>query len=144
MKEVLSSLELLFVKRDRHEWPVSLATLIVVLMTVESIQYHAAKLPYHISDVTQMKQEDSIIIHDEAVKSLLNFYAACFPECHAKLKPGWDGITPEDKFIQSVQEAISSTTQSGYLESKATAVRAGDNMEFFFDRLVARLLLLEV
>jgi hypothetical protein len=148
MKEVLSSLEVLFVKRDSREWPVSLATLIVILMTVESIQYHAAKIPYHDSydsGVSHAKQENDNIMDDEGVKSLLNFYSACFPGCHARLSADWHGegefgITPEDKFVQSVRDAI--RTAMPYLESKATAERAGDDMGFFFDRLAARLLVL--
>jgi hypothetical protein len=148
MKELLSSLEVLFVKRDSREWPVSLATLLVVLMTVESIQYHAAKIPYHDSygtSVSHTKQENDNIMDDEGVKSLLNFYSACFPGCHARLSADWHGegefgITPEDKFVQSVRDAIKTATP--YLESKATAERIGDDMGFFFDRLAARLLVL--
>jgi hypothetical protein len=151
MKEVLSSLEMLLLKRDCHEWPIGIATLIVVLMTVESIQYHAAKIPYHNSydsRVPHSKQENDNKIDEEGVKSLLNFYSACFPACHARLSADWQGegapgTTPEDKFVQSVREAIRRATTDGYLASKATAERIGDDMEFYFDRLAARLLVLK-
>jgi len=151
MKEVLSSLELLFLNRECHEWPVGLATLLVVLMTVESIQYHAAKLPYHNSydsGVPHSKQENDNKIDDEGVKSLLNFYLACFQGSHNRLNSDWQGegilgITPEDKFVQSVRDAVSRATPNGYLESKSSAERVDDDMGFFFDRLAARLLVLK-
>ncbi|CAI6341832.1 unnamed protein product [Periconia digitata] len=157
MKEVLLSLEQLLVHRDPKEWPIALATLIVVLITVESIQYHAAKLPYHYSydSLTSRSQlESESRVDDEgAVKSLLGFYAVCFSSCHTKLHERWDagrtmgdaghGATPGDKFIESVREAIrKAASEDDYLVRKAGAQRAGDDMRYFFDRLAARLLVL--
>ncbi|KAF1949367.1 hypothetical protein CC80DRAFT_520587 [Byssothecium circinans] len=159
MKEVLSSLEHLFLNREPHEWPIALATLLVVLITVESIQYHAAKLPYHQSydaGPSQSRQENDSKGDDEEVKKLLAFYSACFSSCHARLKPDWKGdaaqsrgmggagISPEDKFVDNVREAIvrAEDEQGGYLVKKADGERVGDDMAFFFDRLAARVLVL--
>lgn len=153
MKEVLLILEQLFLTRECQEWPVALAALIVVVMTVESIQYHAAKLPYHHSydeaTPSSKLQQDSKV-DDDAVKSLLAFYSACFPGCHARLHPDWEGEAPfgasaEDKFIQGVREAMKKARSDGYLERKAgEAMRSGDDMGFYFDRYVARLLVMKL
>jgi hypothetical protein len=152
MKEVLSSLEQLLLNRDSDDWPMSLAVLIVVLMTVESIHYHAAKVPYHSSfDVPKSASlEEGHDVNDESVKTLLAFYAACFAGCHARLRPDWDGeatlphraSSPEDIFVESVRESIKKASDAAYLSRKATEPRQGDDMSYFFDRLVARLLLL--
>jgi hypothetical protein len=151
MKEVLSSLEQLLLNRDSEDWPMALAVLITVLMTIESIHYHAAKLPYHNSFDTPRSSAlvDSHNVDDEGVKTLLAFYTACFSGCHARLRPDWEGEAtqpqknsrPEDVFVESVRGCIKSANEMKYLSHKATEIRQGDNMEYFFDRLVARLLL---
>jgi hypothetical protein len=152
MKEVLSSLEQLLLNRDCDNWPISLAVLIVVLMTIESIHYHAAKVPYHSSydKPKTANTEEGYDVNDESVKTLLAFYTACFIGCHARLRPDWDGeattqrtSTAEDSFVESVRESIKEASVDRYLARKATESRHGDDMGYFFDRLVARLLLLK-
>jgi hypothetical protein len=152
MKEVLSSLEQLLLNRDSEDWPMSLAILIVVLMTIESIHYHAAKVPYHGSYDTPKpaNAEEGHDVNDESVKALLAFYTACFIGCHARLRPDWDGeatsqrtSSAEDGFVESVRESIKEASADRYLARKATESRQGDDMGYFFDRLVARLLLLK-
>jgi hypothetical protein len=155
MESVLSTLEVLFLSRDGEQWPLALATLLVVLMTIESIHYHAAKLPYHDAyDSTRPTTTitDGLEGDDSAVHTLLEFYKACFAACHTRLRPDWEGelkITPErsspaDQFVKSIREAISNASPGGYLEQKVSERRVDDeDMGFFFDRLVARLLLLE-
>ncbi|KAF2474600.1 uncharacterized protein BDR25DRAFT_301288 [Lindgomyces ingoldianus] len=168
MKDVLFRLEQLFLNRECHEWPVALAVLIIVLMTIESIQYHAAKLPYHHKYDTkptsgQKAEEMERKVDEQGIKSLFSFYTACFSGCHARLRPDWEGeagpstenpnpgfspnnqspdLKSEDKFIESVREAVKRASQAGYLAIKANEEREGEDMVFFFDRLVARLLLL--
>jgi hypothetical protein len=156
MKEVLSSLEQLLLNKEIDEWPVSLAVLITVLMTIESIHYHAAKLPYHNDyDTTRpSNSEDYLREDDHGVEALLAFYSACYSGCHARLRPDWEGETtsvfrngknhtsPEDTFIENLREAIRNANHGGYLVKKANQKRENDDMEYFFDRLVARLLLL--
>ncbi|KAF2255398.1 hypothetical protein BU26DRAFT_155323 [Trematosphaeria pertusa] len=160
MKEVLLSLEQLVLNRECHEWPFALATLIVVLMTVESIQYHAAKRPYHDvygSGVSRSKLEQDSQVDDEGVESLLKFYSACYPGCHARLNPEWQGessshssslnastMNPEDRFVENVREAAKRASPGGYLDRKASEEkRVDEDMGFFFDRLVARLLVMK-
>jgi hypothetical protein len=152
MKDVLSSLEQMLLNHDHHEWPIVLATLMTVLMTIESIHYHAAKLPYHhsLNCARPSNAEEDLRLDDDGVKTLLAFYGACFTDCHARLRPDWEGetrrasstATPEDMFIESVRDGIRKASAVGYLSRKATEVRQEDDMGYFFDRLVARLLLL--
>lgn len=151
MKDVLSSLEALLLGRLPEDWPVVLAILLTVLMTVESIHYHAAKMPYHssygpphCSDPDEDRGAD-----DDGVKTLLAFYSACFAGYHARLRPDWEGeaqraYLAEDVFVESVRDVVRRANDVGYLARKAEEKRRGNDMEFFFDRLVARLLLLEV
>jgi hypothetical protein len=154
MKEVLPSLEQLLLNRECDDWPMTLATIITVLMTMESVHYHAAKLPYHGSfhSARSTNIEDPAQINEEGIRNLLAFYNTCFHGCHARLKPDWEGelsasqkgLSPEDIFVQGVRKSISEASRSsgGYLSRKATTTpRQGDDMEYFFDRLVARLLL---
>lgn len=156
MKEVLSSLEQILLNRECDEWPIALAILITVLMTVESIHYHAAKLPYHYNYDTPRASnpEEDLRVDEEGVKSLLAFYSACFSGCHARLRPDWEGevtpsmhagraLSPEDTFIESIREAMKLASSAGYLSKKANEKRQDDDMSFFFDRLVAHLLLLK-
>jgi hypothetical protein len=151
MKEVLSSLEQLLLNRDCEDWPMALAVIITVLMTIESIHYHAAKVPYHdsLDGLQPATLEQGADINKEGVKTLLAFYTACFAGCHARLRPDWEGepssstsgSSPEDAFVQSVRKGIAKASADKYLPRKATQTRQGGDMEFFFDRLVARLLL---
>ncbi|CAO2648909.1 Nn.00g098580.m01.CDS01 [Neocucurbitaria sp. VM-36] len=155
MKDVLSSLEQLLLNRECAEWPMALAVLITVLMTVESIHYHAAKLPYHydFNNTRTSNPEEDLKVDDEGVRTLLAFYSACFSGCHARLRPDWEGevvrpqrvgrTCPEDTFVENVREAIKKASGAGYLARKASEKREGDDMGFFFDRLAARLLLLK-
>ena len=183
MREILLSLQHLFLRREVSEWPVALATLIVLLMTVESIQYHSAKLPYHHASASasassssstsvstsptphahppshhphHQQQPHDFPADDDAVRQILEFYAACFSGCHTRLRPDWrgdveasveakraGGIPAEDKFVEEIRGAVRSATP-GYLMEKARAEREGEDMGFFFDRLVARLLVMGV
>jgi hypothetical protein len=156
MKDVLSSLEQLLLNKDIDEWPVALAVLITILMTIESIHYHAAKLPYHNDYKTKRPSnpEECLRDDDQGVKALLDFYSACFSGCHARLRPDWEGETTsafkngrafmssEDVFIENLRDAIRKANKAGYLVKKANEKRQHDDMGYFFDRLVARVLLL--
>lgn len=154
MREVLSSLEVLMLGRNEEDWPVTLAILVVVLMTVESIHYHSAKRPYHEAyDTTHSTvASDHVEGDDQAVAKLLTFYSACFSACHTRLRPDWEGEpgkaagreSAPDSFITSMREAVGKASPGGYLVRKAREKKTDDeDMGFYFDRLVARLLLLE-
>lgn len=151
MREVLSSLEQLLLNRDCDSWPMALAVMIVLLMTIESIHYHAAKLPYHNCFDAPAARDDGERqgADEESVRALLAFYLTCFAGCHARLSPSWEGeassskgnLSPEDTFVESVRKSIKKASSEGYISRKASETRQGDDMGFFFDRLVARLLL---
>lgn len=151
MRTVLSDLERLLFTRNEDDWPVALATLMVVLMTVESIHYHAAKLPYH--DASRPENADGGFEADDgAVDTLLASYKACFSACHTRLQPHWQGDLstaagkrdPADLFVGSVREAVGKEGVESYLAGKVQERFVDEeDMGFFFDRLVARLLLLE-
>lgn len=154
MKDVLSSFEQLLLNRDCSDWPMALAILMTILMTVESIHYHSAKLPYHhnYDPAPHSDLETDLKDDDEGVKALLTFYSACYSGCHARLQPGWEGeasqhtrqsLSAEDTFIESVRDAMRKANDAEYLSVKASGMREDDDMGFFFDRLVARLLLLK-
>ncbi|KAF2740403.1 hypothetical protein EJ04DRAFT_507936 [Polyplosphaeria fusca] len=161
MQDVLSNLEQLFLNRECAEWPLALAVLIIVLMTVESIHYHAAKLPFHhsydpVPARDRQTRDADMEIDEQGIKALFNFYSACFSGCHARLRPSWEGevarkesanlgmgLEAEDQFVESVREAVRKASPGGYLSKRAHGEREGEDMEFFFDRLVARLLLLK-
>lgn len=153
MRDVLSSLERLLLSRNADNWPLALATLMVVLMTIESIHYHAAKLPYHAAyDAHRPPTPPTgLDADDNALDTLFALYKACFSACHTRLRPRWEGElntpagrTARDQFVRSVREAVVNASPGGYLERKASETRFDDgDMGFYFDRLVARLLLLE-
>lgn len=154
MKEVLSALERIFLSRNGDHWPLALATLIVVLMTVESIHYHAAKLPYHdaYDGNRPATPVESFNTGDNAVDTILATYKECFSACHTRLHPNWEGDSntldgrgaQTDQFVKSVREAIAKPGVESYLQGKTDEKMVDDeDMGFFFDRLVAKLLLLE-
>lgn len=153
MKEVLSSLEILLVARDCDDWPAILATLLVVLMAVESIQYHSAKKPYHDSNAPpEAEAQDSKDLFEASAKTLLAFYMACFGGCHVRLKPDWEGeqepghgglaASAEEIFISCIRKAMRLAAGGGYLSNKVNDRKwDGQDMNFFFDRLIAHLLI---
>ncbi|KAF2810074.1 uncharacterized protein BDZ99DRAFT_442559 [Mytilinidion resinicola] len=157
MRDVLAQLERLALSRKCTEWPVVLATLVVLLMSVESIQYHAAKMPYHscydtnptpLRDRTKCQDMD-----EQGVEAILNFYKACYSGCHSRLREDWEGegssfeatreTKSEDRFVDSMRAAIRNSNSGGYLREKEKAsLEDVTDMNCFFDRLLAKLLLL--
>lgn len=151
MHSVLSSLELILLNHEPEEWPVALAILLVTLMTIESIHYHDAKLPYHHlydskSPPDHQAQARARELDDQNVDTLLNFYFTCYHESHTRLSCELNdkSSTGGDKFVECVREALMKLNGSRYLQKKAAEKRNQESMEYFFDRLVARLLVLKV
>ncbi|KAF2200757.1 hypothetical protein GQ43DRAFT_373095 [Delitschia confertaspora ATCC 74209] len=171
MQDTLSGLERLCLERKCDDWSVGLATLVAVLMAVESVQYHAAKVPYHAaySQETERETAGARMLDEQGVDALVSFYRACFGGCHSRLRDGLPSssscscssssfctstsssfsssspiVSPEDKFIDSVRETMGKARRSGYLGEKSRIEVQGDGKErdmgWFFDRLVARLL----
>lgn len=119
-------------------------------MVVEWIQYHATKRPYHgipaplIPQGLPHKQKRP----DEAVNNLLEFYTACSQSYHTLLRMGDEGnsapglaSSPDIIFIESIRGATRRAGDIGYLSRKAKASTEwdGGDMNFFFDRHIARL-----
>ncbi|KAK3060490.1 hypothetical protein LTS18_008440, partial [Coniosporium uncinatum] len=111
MKDCLCRLEAMSLSRQCRVWPVIFATFAVLLMTVETIQYHGAKEGYHAiyddhdggyraeydcqtasAPVPIMRPGRSVSedvmggTGDEEVDALLSFYKTCYSGCHSKLQ----------------------------------------------------------
>jgi hypothetical protein len=151
MREVLSSLEQLLLNRVCQDWPTALAVMIVLLGTVESVHYHAAKLPYHYLYDGARHDSDAItptrdqMVDDQGVGDIFKFYMACFSNCHSRLHEDvgpQEHAYPEDVFVDGVRKAVRWASSEGYLQKKATEERDSEDMAWFFDRLVAKFLLL--
>ena len=159
MKEVLTYLEEISFNWDCKLFPIVLSTFAVFLMAIESIQYHAAKESYHASyDPVSDRESEKVILDEndkEGVENLLNFYKACFGECHAKLHDGIVGFQhfataassnardPEKTvtYLKMLKSAIDKAKP--YLTRKKNAtLKSKDDMSFFFDRLLAKLFLI--
>lgn len=173
MTDILSRVEKVCLSRNCGEWETVLAVFLLLMMTVESVQYHAAKIAYHASfdlgpgfanleigsdgkiasegatSGIPFKGREGRELDEKGFETLRNFYRACFGGCHARLNEDWVGGngsgSAEDTFVDSIRETMKSARRSGYLERKAVEVEGGGeggDMRWFFDRLVARLLVL--
>jgi len=138
-------------------------------MAVESIQYHAAKVAYHAhygNGAAVVDQRDEHVerqaANERAVEALLSFYRACYAGCHVQLQTDEercdDGFAapppPPSPFVSFGQQqdptgfvANLKTAVLGaktYLEGKSrlTMISGSGDLGCFFDRLLARLLLL--
>lgn len=170
MKDVLSRLEILSFSRDNcQHFPIILSTFAVLFMTVETIQYHAAKESYHASyDSEAARALDKTHVdanEQEGVENLLNFYNACFGNCHANLHN--HNQTTYSKFaaaaartnvgggeadrertvayLQTIKDAVDRARH--YLVRKKDGGILGEglgkgDMSVYFDRLLAKLFLL--
>ncbi|KAF1815832.1 hypothetical protein P152DRAFT_455546 [Eremomyces bilateralis CBS 781.70] len=166
MDTTLKKMEPHLYSRDCEEWPLVLATFMVLLMTIESIQYHAAKEAYHAlfdrisadpgaPAFSAHTGPHSSKIDDKTAVCLLEQYSKCFQKCHKKLtmtapktlaSPSSVGSRADqeacDRFIDDLRSTIERCNP--YLEQRCELkVDRADNMSFFFDRLVAKLLLLK-
>lgn len=166
MKDVLARLEALAGESAQH-FPVILSTFAVLFMAVETIQYHAAKESYHASyDSESIRNREKIHVlanEEEGVENLLNFYSACFGNCHANLhersasgfqrfandaaKTGNGFESDKERtvaYLKTIKAAIDRARF--YLVAKKDGVGEqqglgkGD-MSVYFDRLLAKLFL---
>lgn len=182
MRDVLSRLERMALGRQCAQYPVVLATFGVLLMTVESVQYHAAKRAYHAPyDVDQSggggggggggcesverDSSEGRKLDEQGVEELLNFYRVCYGSCHSRFRSEDEEVTclvddlgavglgaaeqggasaeAGTRFLISLKEKIRKTRQY-LLEKKQKKMdgAAGEELNGFFDRLLARLFLL--
>jgi hypothetical protein len=168
MKDVLKELEFHCLSRKCDHFPLVISTFAVVFMAVESIQYHAAKDPYHASFSVGSRpihtggHDFAAFEESKGVDALLNFYKACFSGCHSDrllsvpnlLKENWAGASPATsssssssagfKFVAVLKHAVEQVKQYLVERSAVTvSTRGGADITDFFDRLLARLFLLE-
>ncbi|KAF2842764.1 hypothetical protein M501DRAFT_993526 [Patellaria atrata CBS 101060] len=157
MRDILSNLERLSLSRNCSQWPIVLSAFALVLMTIESVQYHAARVPYHClydgnapsaSEYSNVKRQAAVLeaVDEAGVDTLLNFYKLCYGECHARLTEDavemeFERPDPGHRFVASLKRDMQAC--GAYFEERAKVKVGGlEDMDLFFDRLVARLLLL--
>lgn len=152
MKDILTQLERLSLSRDCKNFEIILSTTALLLMTVESVQYHAAKEPYHASLTRPMHPMDFSgrtvpPLDDGAAEKLLHFYRICYSGCHERLQCDptydWDlsdNKSPPERFLDNLRKALGEARPYLVKRSHVQLERDGD-MSCFFDRLLARLFL---
>ena len=156
MRSVLAQLQTLSLSTDCKNFPIIVATFAVFWMTVESIQYHAARVPYHAhydmhGDGHSSRPVPPPVPSDtHELEQLLQFYHACMGGCHAKLYSDvasfgsfakLSGGSPEfakasKVFLTSLHGAL--INAKGYLDQKTKAQPTESDMNCFFDRRLAR------
>lgn len=150
---VFSYLERLFQGGSEEDWPTVLALMLVMMMVLETVQYHTSKRPYHHeSDSNTSHMEHNDTSGESASKTLLSFYAMSFSACHTRLDltknlepiaEGDERLPSSSKFVHHVRKAMQQAEATRYLSAKISQQRTDGDMSFFFDRLVAKLLLLD-
>jgi hypothetical protein len=164
MKDVLKELEIHCLSRDCGHFALVISTFALLFMAVESIQYHAAKDPYHSSYDPSSTENRPISTglsfaafeESEGVNALLNFYKACFSGCHSdrilsvpspskeKLESPSSFSSASSKFVAGLRFAVEHARQ--YVVAKNSIIvsaKDGTDIHIFFDRLLARLFLLD-
>jgi hypothetical protein len=119
-------------------------------MSVESIHYHAARDSYHAAHTTIANRDCSTALPNATpeafeksagVKELLSFYRACFSKCHSERLSGTAEMSPVP-VVESLRKAVESAR--AYLEQRSQdSVAAEGDITIFFDRLLAKLFLLQ-
>ncbi|KAF1987764.1 hypothetical protein K402DRAFT_412005 [Aulographum hederae CBS 113979] len=201
MREVLEGVERASLGRACGGWVGVLAVFCVVLMCIETGEYHGAKRGYHETldhrnegengngDTEKGKGrqlENEQEYHgwsegekdgqrSEGVEALLGFYRTCYSGCHGQLKVEDDGVTTttsssslsspnsswkasggwkyknavdpglEDaskQFLASLKTSMADA--KGYLKERKEEAPGKGDMSGFFDRLLAKLLLLDL
>ncbi|KAJ9668803.1 hypothetical protein H2201_001049 [Coniosporium apollinis] len=154
MSEVLSRLEVLFLDQDCVEWPIVISTVGVLLMTIESVQYHSSRVGYHSSPVStsgELQKTQCQMMDEQAIVILLNFYGMSYPICHTQLQEGSCGSSvatsstasnanPSIAFVSGVRRAISDARQYLQHRLQMPAAKAGD-IAYCFDHWLAKLFL---
>jgi hypothetical protein len=156
MREILTELEVLSPSKDIFKYPIIVATFSTLLMSMESLQYHYAKVPFHAAHDTPSKlqrteNEPTIRNLDEfdGANALLRFYKAT--RCHADLgtiassKKYPDYVTNPGVDLNRFLSNLKNNTVGiqPYLQdlARSSTVARGD-LSRFFDRLLARMYLL--
>jgi hypothetical protein len=150
---VFSYLERLFQRGREEDWPTVLALMLVIMMVLETVQYHTSMRPYHHeSDINTSHMEHNDTPGESASKTLLSVYAVSFSACHTRLDltknlepiaEGSESLPSSSKFVHNVRKSMQQAEATRYLSAKISQQRTDGDMSFFFDRLVAKLLLLD-
>ena len=137
LKEILETLEPLSLSSRCSDWFVVLSVNSLLVMAMETVQYHGHRLGFHaLQDFppksTEMQKsgpqrplqsgsstETCMTIESEGVDHLLKFYSACFGGCHSRLGTT-SGVIGSAKRSRSV--SLGSTSSSA-----ASGVRSGRN-----------------
>lgn len=151
LNELLERLELICLSKECDQWPVVLATLAVLLMALESIQYQSARVALHaVLDDNNSPKETWMLeksLCQQGIDALIIFYRNCFPSCHRRLLTyGEDersrgGNLAQGMFIQSLRESIRNSRP--YIEERKYPVYNPNIDDFtnYFDRLLANFLI---
>lgn len=151
MKSALRGLEKLALSRVCSQWPTIVSVTAVLLMAIESIQYHSLKTPYHASLTPGGQAEKNRTIcatmDTTGVEALLNFYRVCYGSCHSRLSDSpaeslgvFNDNGVQDRFTRGLKSSVDDAKD--YLERKSTADPLGsEDMSVLFDRLLAKLFL---
>jgi hypothetical protein len=161
MRQVLMELEILSPTDDSSKFPMIISSFSILMMAMESLQYHVTKLPYHTyhdgptPDLAVWEPQTRDL--DEIDKSdvLIRFYKAT--NCYARLRklgmpemfPGSNeflddapGDAESKRVLISLHCAI--LMARPYLEAKRQrSVVPGTDMTAFFDRLLAKMFLID-
>ncbi|KAI9658805.1 MAG: hypothetical protein M1831_003831 [Alyxoria varia] len=165
MQELLQKILRISLSRRCDQHPLVIAVFAVLMMTVESVMYHATRIPFHAhlgqpyndfiytSPSAAPSAKAALATGEESATILLNLYKNCYENCHKVLHRTIDerqmasleksfGDVPA-KFIKVVNRSIADA--NNYLETKSSVhIEDVNDVSHIFDRLVAKLLLLRV
>ena len=147
--EILQKLEVLSLTQDCSIWHIVFSTFAVLLMAIETIQYQDARIGFHadldggaISSPAFGYSARSQVLEQEGVNVLLHFYRVCYGRCNSRLDDTSSPAPTGDSgdFLAKLRESFSKIRP--YLDQRSKIELKGIcDMSYFFDRLVAKLLL---
>ena len=134
-------------RSDQH--PIILAVFVLVLMSLESIMHHGARLGFHhyLNDAHATIEESrtlSLANGEKSASELLKFYKDGFENCHRAMiqitENQYAPRTVPEQFLADVCQAIQSAEP--YLRGRAAIhVESLQDVNQLFDRLLAKLFL---
>jgi hypothetical protein len=155
MKEVLSALEVECLNKNCARFAVIVSTFIVVFMSIESVQHKTQRDTFHsahdgdLTPIPALSPDDDV----DGLVDLLRFYKNCFAGCHKKrllsaaITEDWTdrhaspAFKAGEQLVEQLRDAISRAKV--YLIERSNESLITSDITVFFDRLVAKLLLLE-
>ncbi|KIW03281.1 uncharacterized protein PV09_05496 [Verruconis gallopava] len=156
MKEVLSKLEIECLNKNSSRFPLITCTFLVLLMSIESLQHKTHKDAFHSIQDGGTNSSPNVEDEIDGMVDLLEFYKNCCGTTHReRLLSLVDGgqiwtsrnapsaFTAGETVILRLREAILQSKSYLQERSKESLETSGGDITVFFDRLVARLLLLE-